>query len=339
MSNAPTTWIGSSSGTDIREPPLLPINIREDLVREAASLWAPNPTIGSLLSNWENTVFAFTAGARSLVLRLTNSCQRSLTTIEAECEWIAVLDTNGISVARPLRSIQGRWVETIRPDNGDTLHAVVFEQVNGSKLTPQAARDLSTDLIQSWGALLGQMHEIASRPMARMFAERRPRWDADPLLSIQSHTRKALGAALCGEFDRCLEWLHGLEESRSAFGLVHADAHGRNLFLHENAIVLIDFDDAQFHWFAYDLAVVVAWACPTPGSARERFSTPLLEGHRRVCPLAPCWYEKIDAFARVRLTLDLVLAVDRISKHGPLDVLLERAAALHNALRQEAPLP
>jgi Ser/Thr protein kinase RdoA (MazF antagonist) len=339
MSNALFTWIGRSVGTDIGEPPLLPINVREDLVHAAASLWAPNPEIGNLLSNWENTVFAFTAGARSLILRLTIARLRSLATIEAECEWIEILNTNGISVARPLRSIQGRWVETIGPNNGDTFHAVVFEKLIGKKLTPEGARDLPVDLIHSWGSLLGQMHAIACRPIACMFAERRPRWDADPLFSINSHTRKALGSALCGELDMCLGWLHGLEESRSAFGLVHADAHGRNLFLHDNAITLIDFDDAQFHWFAYDLAVAIAWTCPRRGRARERFSTLLLEGHRRVCPLAPYWYETIDAFVRVRLTLDLILAVDRISKHGPLDILLERAAALHNALRQEAPLP
>jgi Ser/Thr protein kinase RdoA (MazF antagonist) len=39
--------------------------------------------------------------------------------------------------------------------------------------------------------------------------------------------------------------------------MIHADLHQRNVFISDDSMYLIDFDDAGFGWYLYDIAVAL----------------------------------------------------------------------------------
>lgn len=57
--------------------------------------------------------------------------------------------------------------------------------------------------------------------------------------------------------ERLTSILQGYGRSAANFGLIHADLHPDNLLLTEQGLAVIDFDDAAFGWFVYDLAAAL----------------------------------------------------------------------------------
>jgi amicoumacin kinase len=49
--------------------------------------------------------------------------------------------------------------------------------------------------------------------------------------------------------------LSQLPFTRDTYGFIHNDPHIQNILKKEERIILIDFDVANFHWFATDIAV------------------------------------------------------------------------------------
>jgi len=75
------------------------------------------------------------------------------------------------------------------------------------------------------------------------------------------------------------------------YGLVHADLGGLNLFIEEDgAIGIIDFDDSCYHWFVFDLAIVIfsmagRFKHATVQPEERKWLGDLVEGYRTIRPL------------------------------------------------------
>jgi Ser/Thr protein kinase RdoA (MazF antagonist) len=90
------------------------------------------------------------------------------------------------------------------------------------------------------------------------------------------------------------------------FGLIHGDLHQGNFFSNEQGeLAVFDFDDACYHWYAYDLAVVFyhlpegdAEVPPLP--SRTSIMRHLLAGYRQVREIPPEYPQQVQRFLLLR---------------------------------------
>ena len=82
------------------------------------------------------------------------------------------------------------------------------------------------------------------------------------------------------------------------FGMIHADLHPGNLLVDDGALSVIDFDDAAFGWYLYDLAVALNHhqAAANFGDLKAA----LLAGYRSRRPLSAEAEARLDMFLLVR---------------------------------------
>jgi Ser/Thr protein kinase RdoA (MazF antagonist) len=151
-------------------------------------------------------------------------------------------------------------------------HCVRFEFLPGTE--PAGASDAGTarQHFAELGAITARMHAHARR-WQRPGWFTRFRWDDDD----------AFGAGPAGAPGRWGSWRDGLGvgpaeaeilrrlEARlrgrlaafgrppERFGLIHADTRLANLLVHDGTTAVIDFDDAGFGWYLYDLGTTVSF--------------------------------------------------------------------------------
>jgi Ser/Thr protein kinase RdoA (MazF antagonist) len=117
--------------------------------------------------------------------------------------------------------------------------------------------------------------------------------------------------------------LEQLPVTRQSFGFIHNDPHQYNLLADGDQITLLDFDVANHHWFANDLAIAcqgllfdVSGGIQRPVTDREALHTfvrLLLEGYSRENSLSPEWIERLDVFIAYRRILLFTVMQDWIS--------------------------
>jgi Ser/Thr protein kinase RdoA (MazF antagonist) len=82
------------------------------------------------------------------------------------------------------------------------------------------------------------------------------------------------------------------------YGLIHADLHQENYLFHRGRVRAIDFDDCGYGPFVYDLAVTLSEL--TGRASYPALRAAMLDGYRRVRPLAPEHERLIDTFIALR---------------------------------------
>ena len=105
-----------------------------------------------------NCVFAFHAAGLNYYLRFNHATERSVGALQAEIAFVQMLARKGLSVAAPVPSLSGNYVESAHTCCGE-LHAVVFDALPGRAY--QEITDLSPEIIARWGKALGELHHAA----------------------------------------------------------------------------------------------------------------------------------------------------------------------------------
>src|SRR5690606_30138056 len=197
---------------------------------------------------------------------------RSAEQVQAEVDWLLALREAGVRVAEPLRSQAGTWVELL-----EGLILAAFVRSPGRTTKPA---DWTPPRIESWGALLGQL-QAHSRDYRPPGPRRRGLNEHSYLRDIAATVPDdpafvAAATALAAHTDRLLR-------SDRDSGLIHADLHHGNLLLDGESWTAIDFDDAAYGPYAFDLAMplyyfVSARTEPPPDAAAQAFLDPFLRG-------------------------------------------------------------
>ena len=138
----------------------------------------------------------------------------------------------------------------------------------------------------------------------------RPRWDYDYSIGPLGHWgpwRDGLGIgpdelALLERLDATVAARlerYGQDENR--FGLVHADFRLANLLVDGDRVVVIDFDDCGFSWYAYDFATTITFIEDDPRVPEWREAW--VEGYRSVADLEPAAEAELETFVMMRRLL------------------------------------
>ncbi len=230
-------------------------SVREnEFANVAAELWRGNNESLEYLGDSANYVYSFIESDKMRYLRLTSSCNRTKEQIEAELDFIFHLHQGGVSVALPISSVAGQFVEEIASTN-NLLFACVFEQAEGELFKYDAAES-NKEHFRLRGRRLGQIH-VLSKTYIPSSSFRRFAWDADNiLLDVKKFLPKS-EKIVWREYDTLKERLRECPQSKQTYGLIHGDFGETNYRHQDSQLNIFDFDDCCYHWFVYDLAITI----------------------------------------------------------------------------------
>ncbi len=171
--------------------------------------------------------------------------------------FVEYLRDSGLKLLSPVRSVENNLVEEIGEDRKYCVYCWQKCQAEPPKLQDPK---LETEFYYNWGAWLGKAHSLSKAY---------PSW-------LESGTRDESGRAAISqeaEWKFFLNWnqnprmqeawreiqgrLGQLARHRDNHGFIHNDPHPGNMLLEDGALVLIDWDVANYHWFMMDIAIAV----------------------------------------------------------------------------------
>jgi Ser/Thr protein kinase RdoA (MazF antagonist) len=198
--------------------------------------------------------------------------------------------------------------------NGGTRYAGLVEWLDGSTLYDltnnkhknKQNRALLKDTLEQLGEIMAKLHNH-SETWQPSPAFTRHRLDSDGFFGHNPHWGRYWDAPLLDSDQRLIleetrpqiiQKLAMLGETPDVFGMAHTDLHHGNVFITPQGLYLIDFDDAGFSWYLYDIAVALQ-----EYQARDDFSAleeAILRGYRRYRPLSVEHTELITLFLHIR---------------------------------------
>ena len=316
--------------------------------RDALAAYGLHPAASvELLNVSENATFLVTdPDAGPSVLRVHRLGYHTEAEIASELAWMDALRAEaGVRTPRVLPAADGRPVVTVperaspdrggpdrgSPERGSTAsrHCVRFEFLPG--IEPGAAGEepaLTAAHFAELGEITARMHRHA-REWARPAWFTRFHWDYPAAFGAQARWGRwqdGIGVGpsereILGRLDDVLrERLGAFGAGPERYGLVHADTRLANLLVHDGSVSVIDFDDAGFSWYLYDLGTSVSFfehEPQVPGLVDA-----WLRGYRRAGALAAADEAEIWTFIMFRR----LLLVAWIGSHRAVDIAAELGA-------------
>ncbi|MCP3853957.1 MAG: phosphotransferase [Actinomycetia bacterium] len=277
--------------------------------RAAAVEWDLDAGSIELVAIQENAVFrAERAGAQGPVaLRLHRPGYNSRAELESEVAWVSALREAGLDLPGALPNRHGEFYRAF-PVGSEQREVGVIEWIDGSPLGESLAHDSSraAEHHRRLGALAARVHDVSERwPRPPDFSRRS--WDVaglvgqDPLWGrfweVDGLT-PAQADLLLRARASTHDVLAGLATTDD-YGLIHADLHLHNVLVtDDDRLVMIDFDDAGYGWYAHELAVALHPSVGEPYEVAARQA--LVQGYREVRPLSDDQVTLIDTFLLIR---------------------------------------
>ena len=275
---------------------------------EAMAHWGVEVEGVELVSMSENAVFRVdTAGGERLICRLHRPGYNTEAQMRSELTWVESLRRAGLDAPGSRRTPDGRGHVAVAVGAEQRLVGVI-DWVDGVPLERAVEEDASTAAIHfhRLGSTMATIRAHAERWEPPPGFDRR-RWDADGLVGPDPDWGRFWAVeALTPEqqrlFTEAREVLHrrlsALPLTPDRFGLIHADLHLNNVLADGDRLVVIDFDDAGFGWYPYELAVALQASLDEPwyGEAERA----LLDGYRSTHPLNDDEVALLPTFLTIR---------------------------------------
>jgi len=270
--------------------------IAEDTVRE--------------LDGFESYIYEFQGSDTPGILRISHSIRRTGDMIRGELDWIDYLHRGGVGVSKPLRSLQGSWVESLEDGRGGFFLTSAFEKARGE---PHRGPEWSAGLLWEYGNQIGHMHQLATTYQPANSDWKRPYWN-DPIHhQVQEFIPEAEGG-IRQLYRDVVRQISQLPAEKDACGLIHQDPHQGNFFVDgEGKITFFDFDDSSYSWFVEDIALILFYAVmgqEDPTRFTVNFLEGFLPGYFAAYPLDLKWFREIPLFMKMR-ELDLYAVIHR----------------------------
>lgn len=199
------------------------------------------------------------------VFRIYSFNWRSLAEIEAEVNYLNLLDENKIPVSYPILNVNNKFICDINSVEG-LRHGVLFSYAKGEKLLTY-----SKDLHFKVGQIMAQMHKVRTNKCIDRVSYNASNLLDDTfnylpnflfedteqyqfLLKLRSYLTQVISSAKD-------------EELRS--GVVHLDVWFDNMNIEGSNVTIFDFDFCGNGWLIYDLAYYVMQIHSTEATSEE----------------------------------------------------------------------
>jgi Ser/Thr protein kinase RdoA (MazF antagonist) len=272
------------------------------LAETAAALWQIDPATLAPVSSRAHAVYAGRLEGNPVYLRLTNPQFRSFIETQAECDFLAHLEHQGVAVAAPLRSARERHVETVAAggEAGPEWSAVVFGEAPGAEVT-YGSEAWNDAFVTAWGQALGRVHQaaLAWRPVAGW---ERKHWDEDYWIRNAYLLLPAEDTHALVQYEVLMAYFRDLPRTPETYAMTHGDFAPQN-FRYDpvRGITAFDFANAGYHWLMWDLATSLSFGLRLGQSERHRFRTALIRGYGAEFPAGLAHMEQLDWFLRLRV--------------------------------------
>ncbi len=270
-----------------------------------------------LVGSHQSFVYRAKRHNKNVYFRVTLSTHRSKSQIEAELDMIIYLDQNGFSVASPIYSVNGTYIETL-PEDGIEYHAVLFEEAEGLGV---GKYPWSLEVPRRVGVMNARLHKLMSS--YEPTGSKRLEWWENTFL-------KDAGKYLPDNHERVIDAINDLvfrikelPMDENHYGLTHGDMVACNYNMTDDEITLFDFDEACYCWFVNDIAVslfydALGWkGVVNVPDAIESFKS-FISGYRSVREIDSYWISKIGLFLKLREAI-LYVAICRSRDLNNLD--------------------
>ena len=278
----------------------------------------------NILDGFESFIYDVQIDGREYILRIGHSSRRSADLIQGEAEFLNYLRGGGLSVPLVLPSANDFLVEEIEAQDGSFFLATLFEKAPGH---PPKGRDWCPALYQAMGRFMGRLHTLSKDFLLSL-----PRYQRFSIVEDFAAMEKAGRQYLPAQDQPVLQAyldtvaaIQRLPQDPDSYGLCHIDFHGGNFFITDGGeITLFDFDDCQYAWFVYDIAMALFYAishdCTSAADLQKAktFLSAFWSGYTAEHNLAPSWLEHIPLFLRLR-EIDLYMLIHRSMDLNKLD--------------------
>jgi Ser/Thr protein kinase RdoA (MazF antagonist) len=280
------------------------------------------------------------SGERVLkILAIPDSAAGGLSRLNERLKFAHFLAQNGVEIVYPLDLAGGGLVTTHRVEE-QCFAAYIMEKGSGSHPGPDA---WTAEFTRQWGRTVGRLHRVT---------QQYPTWQhsldpqGQPFLGWQEEWQGFYNGCTDPEVKQAWismrQQLERLPVDRGCFGFIHNDPHIQNILFDGQRIILLDFDVANYHWFACDIAIACqALLFARTGGMERPLSdpAPLLAflrdfraGYEQENDLEPSWWEHIDLFIQYRRILLFTVM------QGWLDTVPETRASWKDMILKNEPL-
>ena len=222
-----------------------------------------------LIKARENAVFKVTTeSGEKTALRIHRSGYHSDAALRSELHWMNALNDHGVSVPEVIPTGEGELFCVLGDDHvGGARQIDLFRWVDGDELgqiDDTATLDLSllTKSFETVGGIAGRIHNHSAvwQPPDGFS---RHGWDLDGLSGESPLWGRFWELAALTPDQRQLmhkvretlqQELAALPTDSQHFGMIHADLVPENVLVDGDLVRLIDFDDAGFGWYLFEMA-------------------------------------------------------------------------------------
>ena len=257
------------------------------------------------LGNSANVIFEIAVCNQPAILRISRYSEQKKRHVELELAWLQHLAQHVGSVAVPLASGNGNLYEVVGPE-GDRWIFCVFHKAPVHIVDITNPLEWNELLFQGIGELMGRIHANTKPYVRENGMDEQLDWRHNYLFWPENNQWS--DPDIQPIWDRTLEEMRALPKMQADYGIVHTDIHHQNFHVEEGKIVLFDFDDCEYSWYAYDIASTLFFVASTgdiddaqSGKAvMESFGVPFLAGYRKHAELPAHWFEMMPLFLRYR---------------------------------------
>nr|WP_233711491.1 phosphotransferase [Lederbergia citrisecunda] len=237
---------------------------------------------------FQNIVATFKIDESQYVARFSDKKKKW---IEAEILWLDYLHNKGIRLAAP---VQFEGLEKIIEItmNQERYWLTFFHHTGGHPVNVLESTEWNGEFFYRWGRLLATLHNISGASFDRPEGNANIRSDEKWVNDYYKHLNKKL-----------INFL----KTPNNFGLIHKDLHQGNFHMVDGEIVLFDFDDCAYYFFAQDLAVSIYHALWTGTSFHPEwddfphyFLTYFLKGYLSMRQLSEEMYGQLIILLQLR---------------------------------------
>jgi len=291
----------------------------------------------------ENAVFRITTKGDHAVLRVHRQGYHSDAALRSEFMWMRALDSAGIPVPQVMLSRNGREFEIAEvpglegPRQVDVIRWIAGRQLGSVGTSLDIDEGVNEEQYRTIGALMARMHNHSSAwRIPEGFV--RHRWDAGGLVgdqplwgrfweleALDESQRRLLMAARTAVAGELADFGSGPDR----YVLIHADLVPENILVNGEDLRIIDFDDAGFGWYLFDIATSLYFL--TGDAIYPAARAGLIEGYRSERPLPDEMLDHLDTFMAARATTYLGWVHTRQGTETARDLtpfLVERACAV-----------
>ncbi|MBV6622912.1 MAG: phosphotransferase [Rivularia sp. (in: Bacteria)] len=289
------------------------INLNTEIARNAIKQYNFKSSKLHLIKHLENTTFRLSTEQGDFLIRVYCGLQNTVQDIESEAKIIEYLAScNHYEYQKPIYNNSNRFV-TIGEAEGISKPVSILSWINSSIIGHQI-NDIS--LFNQLGKLLARIHNKLAE-WQKPIDFQRPIFDAENLIGRNGAFRYANSgykyfdretvSLFESVYQRLIDFEAVAGKETNIYGIIHGDLHLKNVILHQNALIPIDFDDSGYGYYIYDLAVILTnYSEMTEYSA---IKANLLQGYRSIRKISIEIENQLSLFMAARyICLALFLA-------------------------------